>query len=148
LANKKNQNSILFLTTLGVYIGLLMVGSTPGVIAQQGAMTRNFEISDEIEERDDLDTQPDPSQDELLTFEAVDAVIISSAVSTYLKLHTSSGKFPSAPSSSPDLSANLIANFVRLPRYLEVYPSTAATRALPPTALPRSGLDPLSATDA
>jgi hypothetical protein len=56
--NKKNQNSILFLTTLGVYIGLLMVGSTPGVVVQQGAMTRNFEISDEIEVNDDLDRDP------------------------------------------------------------------------------------------
>lgn len=148
MANKKNQNSILFLTTLGVYIGMLMVGSTPGVVAQQGAMTRNFEISDEIEERDDLDTQPDPSEDELLTFEAVDAVIISSAVSTYLKLHISVDNFPTTPASSPDLSLRSLPRISRLPRHLEVYPSIAAGTALPPTALPRSGLDPLSATDA
>ncbi len=48
------------LTTLGVYIGLLMAGSAPGVVAQQaGAMTRNFDVKDEIEIKDDLDNKPD-----------------------------------------------------------------------------------------
>lgn len=62
--SKKNQNSILFLTTLGVYIGLLMAGSAPGgVIAQQaGAMTRNFDVKDEIEVKDDFDNKPDEHQ--------------------------------------------------------------------------------------
>jgi hypothetical protein len=61
--NKKNQNSILFLTTLGVYIGLLMAGSAPGIVAQQaGAMTRNFDVKDEIEFSVDLDKKPrDPN---------------------------------------------------------------------------------------
>jgi hypothetical protein len=57
---RKSQNSVIFLTTLGVYIGLLMVGATPGIVAQQaGAMTRNFDVTDEIEVRDDLDENPD-----------------------------------------------------------------------------------------
>ena len=47
------------LTTLGVYIGLLMAGSAPGVVAQQaGAMTRNFDVTDEIEISVDLDKNP------------------------------------------------------------------------------------------
>lgn len=38
-----------------------MSGSAPGVIAQQAAaMTRNFDVKDEIEVKDDLDNKPDP----------------------------------------------------------------------------------------
>lgn len=55
--NRKSQNSFLFLTTLGVYLGLVLVGATP--VLGHAAMTRNFEIKDEIEVKDDLDTIPD-----------------------------------------------------------------------------------------
>lgn len=54
---KKNNNSILFLTTLGVYLGLVLVGATP--VLGHAALTRNFELQDEIEVRDDLDKKPD-----------------------------------------------------------------------------------------
>lgn len=55
---KKPQNSILVLATLGVYLGLLLAGATPQVLAQ-AAMTRPFDVKDEIEVKDDLDTKPD-----------------------------------------------------------------------------------------
>jgi hypothetical protein len=58
LSNGKNHNSILFLTTLGVYLGLVLVGATPQVLAQ-AAMTRQFDVKDEIEVKDDLDKKPD-----------------------------------------------------------------------------------------
>ena len=55
----RKHNSIIFLTTLGVYLGLVLVGApTPQVFAH-GALTRNFELTDEIEARDDLDKNPD-----------------------------------------------------------------------------------------
>jgi hypothetical protein len=57
LNNRKTQNSILFLTTLGVYLGLVLVGATP--VLGHAATTRNFEIADEIEIKDDLDRKPD-----------------------------------------------------------------------------------------
>jgi len=57
---RKAQNSILFVATLGVYLGLVLAGATPQVIAhQRGAMTRQFDITDEIELKDDLDNKPD-----------------------------------------------------------------------------------------
>jgi hypothetical protein len=57
---RKAQNSIIFLTTLGVYLGLVLVGATPQVLAhQRGAMTRSFDIREEIEFKDDLDNKPD-----------------------------------------------------------------------------------------
>lgn len=55
--SRKSHNSILFLTTLGVYLGLVLVGATP--VLGHAAMTRNFEIKDEVEVKDDLDTKPD-----------------------------------------------------------------------------------------
>jgi hypothetical protein len=57
MTNRKNNNSILFLTTLGVYLGLVLVGATP--VLGHAALTRNFELQDEIEVSDDLDKKPD-----------------------------------------------------------------------------------------
>jgi hypothetical protein len=61
LSNRKPQNSIIFLTTLGVYLGLLMVGGAAPQVMAHSATTRNFEITDEIEVRDEIDTDPDES---------------------------------------------------------------------------------------
>jgi hypothetical protein len=58
MSNSKNYNSIVFLTTLSVYLGLVLVGATPPVLAQ-AALTQRFEIQHEIETEDDLDKKPD-----------------------------------------------------------------------------------------
>ncbi|MEQ1606189.1 MAG: hypothetical protein ABL999_15110 [Pyrinomonadaceae bacterium] len=54
----KTQNPILVIATLGVYFGLILAGATPQVLAN-AAMTRQFDVKDEIEIKDDLDTKPD-----------------------------------------------------------------------------------------
>lgn len=59
MSASKSQNSIIALATLGVYLGLLLAGATPGVLAQQAALTKEFNIKDEIERKDDLDKKPD-----------------------------------------------------------------------------------------
>lgn len=59
VSNRKSQNSILFLTTLGVYLGLVFIGATPQVLAQEAATTKNFALKDEVELKDDLDKKPD-----------------------------------------------------------------------------------------
>jgi hypothetical protein len=51
----------MLLTTLGVYLGLLMVGGSAPQVFAHSATTRNFEITDEIEVRDEIDTDPDES---------------------------------------------------------------------------------------
>jgi len=57
--NKNNNyNSILFLTTLSVYLGLVLVSGSAPVLAQ-AAMTRDFDIKNEIIFEDDLDKKPD-----------------------------------------------------------------------------------------
>lgn len=50
---------MLFLTTLGVYLGLLVVGGSAPQAFAHSATTRAFEIKDEIEIKDDLDKKPD-----------------------------------------------------------------------------------------
>jgi len=55
VSNRKNYNSIFFLT---VYLGLVLVGATPQVLAQ-AATTRQFDIKTEIVVEDDLDKKPD-----------------------------------------------------------------------------------------
>lgn len=59
MSDRKNYNSIVFLTTLGVYLGLVLAGgSAPSVLAQ-AATTRDFNIKNEIAVEDDLDKKPD-----------------------------------------------------------------------------------------
>jgi len=64
LSKPKNQNSLLVLTTLGVYLGLVLLGATPQVLAQ-AAMTRQFSVKDEVQRKDDLDDNPPPSDNGL-----------------------------------------------------------------------------------
>lgn len=64
MTNRKN-NSILFLTTLGVYLGLMLVGGGAPQVFAHGALTRHFDLQDEIEISDDLDNKPDLTEKEL-----------------------------------------------------------------------------------
>ncbi|MEP6703498.1 MAG: hypothetical protein ABJB34_01715 [Acidobacteriota bacterium] len=59
MSTRKVNNSILFLTTLGVYFGLVLVGGAAPPVFAHGALTRNFELQDEIEVHDDLEKKPD-----------------------------------------------------------------------------------------
>lgn len=63
MKNSRANNSIIFLTTLGVYLGLVLVGSSP--VLGHAATTRIFEITDEIEVKDDLDRKPDDERSPL-----------------------------------------------------------------------------------
>lgn len=59
MVNNRKNNSILFLTTLGVYLGLVLAGGSAPAVFAHGALTRSFELQDEIEATDDLDKNPD-----------------------------------------------------------------------------------------
>jgi len=58
MSNRKNYNSIVFLT---VYLGLVLVGGSAQVLAQ-AATPRLFDIKTEIKFNDDLDNKPDDEQ--------------------------------------------------------------------------------------
>jgi hypothetical protein len=69
-----------------VYLGLVLVG-TPQAIAQQGAaMTRNFDVRDEIEFCDELDKKPKDqnSEESLSSFDHESAEFISAYFRTLL----------------------------------------------------------------
>ena len=74
MSKHKTNNSLLFLTTLGVYLGLVLVGGAAPQVFAHGALTRNFELQDEIEIKDDLDKKPDN-----------EAVALSLSIKTYLE---------------------------------------------------------------
>lgn len=57
MQSRKNQNSVFFLATLGVYLGLVLTGTTP--VLAHAAPPRQFDVRDEIEFADDLDRKPD-----------------------------------------------------------------------------------------
>ena len=59
MSARRTNNSLLFLTTLGVYLGLVLVGGASPQVFAHGALTRNFELLDEIETKDDLEKKPD-----------------------------------------------------------------------------------------
>ena len=59
MSKQHKNNSIIFLTTLSVYLGLVLVGGAMSPVLAQAATTRNFNVQDEIEVKDDLDNKPD-----------------------------------------------------------------------------------------
>ncbi|MEO7539318.1 MAG: hypothetical protein ABIV21_04785 [Pyrinomonadaceae bacterium] len=83
--NRKSQNSIIVLATLGVYLGLVLAGAAPQVLAQ-AAMTRQFDVKDEIEVRDDLDNKPDrPFVNEIAVDQSAKTKsLVSDSVSRFL----------------------------------------------------------------
>jgi len=97
VTQRRNQNSILVLATLGVYLGLVLAGATPPVLAQ-AAMTREFNVKDEIEVKDDLDTKPDAPQRFQLSDDAA-ASVIEKGVTTFLSQFEPSIFVASLPSS-------------------------------------------------
>lgn len=60
----KSYNRIVFLTTLSVYLGLVLVGGTAPVLAHS-ALTKHFDVRNEIEFKDDLDNKPDNEEAEI-----------------------------------------------------------------------------------
>ncbi len=71
MSQRNKNNSIVFLTTLSVYLGLVMVGGAMSPVLAQAATARNFNVQDEIEVKDDLDKKPDNEESLLKYAEAV-----------------------------------------------------------------------------
>ncbi len=57
--DRKSNNSILIIATLGVYLGLMLAGAPASAFANPAATTRYFDIREEIEYAEPLDTDPD-----------------------------------------------------------------------------------------
>ena len=77
MSTRKSNSSILFLTTLGVYLGLVLVGGAAPQVFAHGALTRNFELQDEIEVSDDLDNKPDGEQALEIYSSALESILVT-----------------------------------------------------------------------
>lgn len=64
MSKRNKNNSIIFLTTLSVYLGLVLGGGAAPSVLAQAALARNFDVQDEIEVKDDLDKKPNDFADE------------------------------------------------------------------------------------
>jgi hypothetical protein len=103
--SRNGQNSILFVATLGVYLGLVLVGATPQVAAQRAAMTRIFDIRDEIEFTDDLDKNPDGDHSELADPAGVYLQDVDQIIEALGRLDTATSRFDVGRSVFPPCEA-------------------------------------------
>jgi hypothetical protein len=72
MSNQARYNRILFLTTLSVYMGLVLMGGASPALAQ-AAMAKSFELKSELEAKDDLDKKPDDKEEKQQVSQALDA---------------------------------------------------------------------------
>lgn len=85
MTKSKSHNSIIFLTTLGVYLGLVLAGGASPQVFAYTALTRNFDIQDEVEVKDDLDKKPEPAAEKSDdNSDTKLATVISDSVKTFL----------------------------------------------------------------
>jgi hypothetical protein len=79
MSQPNKNNSLIFLTTLSVYLGLVLVsGGTPSVLAQAALTQKIAEVQSKIEDSDDKDCKDDASNevDELLRFDFISEGIL------------------------------------------------------------------------
>jgi hypothetical protein len=82
--SKSKNNSIIFLTTLSVYLGLVLVGGAAPHVLAQAALTQAFEITDEIEATDDIDRKPDEDTSADVTLTTAQDSAVARSVDVYL----------------------------------------------------------------
>ena len=133
-----------------MYLGLVLAGATPQVLAQ-AAMTRQFNVKDEVEVKDDLDKKPNKvTVDSLETASSETDNKITRSVERFL------AKFNTVdPVSSlcPPLESRFDSEILRWQTETGVKSEsfnhhTPIDQILSITNLPRAGLDTLLATDA
>lgn len=88
MSNRSNYNSIVLITTLSVYLGLVLAGGTAPVFAHS-ALTKEFDIRNEIVFSEDLDKNPD---EDLLENKDEDFPAIFSELLSEIKTEISNGR--------------------------------------------------------
>ena len=132
-----------------MYIGLLMAGSAPGVVAQQaGAMTRNFELSEEVEAKDDLDLKPEGRTELSDLQELLSSPSFEPLVRVYLSQFAVSSAESGTIAVRLDSSAWIETTNTRLSQNLFNPNDIRSSSDLTVSCFPRSGLEALLAKDA
>lgn len=91
MSSKNKHNSIVFLTTLSVYLGLVLVGGVAPTVFAQAATTKNFNVQDEIEVKNDLDKKPEDSEAE--NSSAKDFPVLFIQLINEIRTEAESGKY-------------------------------------------------------
>jgi hypothetical protein len=91
MSDRKNYNSIVFLTTLSVYLSLVLVGGVAPSVLAQAATTRGFDIKSEIVVEDDLDKKPDDENNDFSSSLANYFNDVGSFITELQKLHEING---------------------------------------------------------
>jgi len=129
-----------------VYLGLVLVGATPQVLAQ-AAMTRQFNVKDEVEFKEDLDENPaSPTTDRDENAVAPSEAFVSASIDNFL-----SNVAPTCAVST--LTCTAEHHPFRQLSIKHIFESQSSARPSPEdlvtvTNLPRAGLDTLLAIDA
>jgi hypothetical protein len=151
MTKSKNHNSIVFLTTLGVYLGLVLAGGASPQVFAHSALTRNFDIQDEVEVKDDLDKKPEPSTEKPDNKSDADLFAgVSASVKSFLSQFKQTepisefGPTPGFVFSREPLVVNPTPATVNLNSNLDF----RKNQTLLITRLPRASIDPLLAKNA
>ena len=146
MKNTRNNNSVLILATLGVYLGLVLVGATPQVLAQ-AAMTRQFNVKDEIEFKEDLEKKPDRAVADDDQDPAVQTGhLVSLSIDKFLSGFAAVGPLSNSPILVVRAARIAPAKFDTLEQSISKLRSLRS--AITVANLPRAGLDSLPAIDA
>ena len=151
MSTRKGQNSILFLTTLGVYLGLVIAGgASPQVFAHPAATTRNFDITDEIEFKDDLDKKPDPAseQSEFGAHAAASHDRLRSVTSVLKQFRPVIDLDAAEPNSYFQFNKRALVGDASANCFIAAVALRPRSPRLSVLHLPRASIDPILATDA
>jgi hypothetical protein len=110
----RNQNSILAVATLGVYLGLILAGATPTVLAQ-AATAKQFNVKDEVEVTENLERKP--ANSDALSSDGLNEKISSSVQRLVSKVRASAPSAAALVILNPHIAAaspnetNLVATY-------------------------------------
>ena len=134
-----------------MYLGLVLAGATPQILAQ-AAMTREFDVKDEIEVKDDLDTKPNKlaaGSDEPTEPVATDNKISRSVQRFLAEFETIDSAVPLCSFSGFALEQKVLVPKIDTSIFHDRFDAhIPLDQILAVTNLPRAGLDPLLAAEA
>lgn len=136
MTNRKQNNSVLVLATLGVYLGLVFVGATP--VMGHAAMARHFQIQDEIEFKDDVDKKPGSADKEFVVLGPIGDLAFAETVRNYISGFAKIGPVSTFASSSDYTFSGEIQVSSEPDPLTAVY---SRRHLLVVTRLPRAGID-------
>ncbi len=131
-----------------MYLGLVLAGATPQVLAQ-AAMTRQFNVKDEVEVKDNLDKKPDNVTTDSTEISETDRKITKSVERFLAEFKTIDSLVSFCSSPDIELEKKILLPQAETNFYHNRFDAhIPIDQILTVTNFPRAGLDPLLASDA